>query len=129
MPIAREPGDGLPALSGRCLEAPGEHWASLISAIREGHRGLPGGTTFAQLLIKLRGYRSKGYAPPLSIPQILARGGCLPHQKPEMADGAVRVCRRSRFTVGCAMNSWKVEFDTVTDAQMRASSSLPIRRR
>ena len=34
--------------------------------------GYPGGTTFAQLLIKHRGHRSKGYAPPLSIPQMLA---------------------------------------------------------
>jgi len=58
--------------SGPCLEASGEHWASLISAIKEGHRGLPGGTTFAQLLIKHRGHRSIGHAPPLSIPQIFA---------------------------------------------------------
>ena len=58
--------------SGPCLEAPGEHWGSLISAIHEGQRGLPGGTTFAQLLVKHRGHRSKGHAPRLSIPQILA---------------------------------------------------------
>jgi hypothetical protein len=58
--------------SGPCLEAPGEHWSSLISAIHEGQRGLPGGSTFAQLLVKHRGHRSKGHAPRLSIPQILA---------------------------------------------------------
>jgi hypothetical protein len=57
--------------SGPCLEAPGEHWGSLISAIHEGQRGLPRGSTFAQLLIKHRGHRSKCHAPRLSIPQIL----------------------------------------------------------
>jgi hypothetical protein len=58
--------------SGRCLEAPGEHWASIVSAVKEGHRGLPGGSTFTQMLIKYRGHRSKGYAPKLLIPEILA---------------------------------------------------------
>ena len=57
--------------SGPCLEAPGEHWGSLMSAVHEGQRGLPGGSTFAQLLVKHRGHRSKGHAPRLSIPQIL----------------------------------------------------------
>ena len=43
-----------------------------MSAVHEGQRGLPGGSTFAQLLVKHRGHRSKGHAPRLSIPQILA---------------------------------------------------------
>jgi hypothetical protein len=58
--------------SGPILEAPGELWGSVISAVYEGHRGLPGGTTLTQILIEHRGIRSKGYAPPLLIPQILA---------------------------------------------------------
>jgi hypothetical protein len=58
--------------SGPILEAPGELWSSVISAIAVGHRGFPGGTTFTRLLIEHRGIRSQGYAPRFSIPQILA---------------------------------------------------------
>jgi hypothetical protein len=60
------------ASSGPCLEAPGEHWNTLMWAVSEGARGLPGGSTFAQLLIKHRGHPSKRHAPSLSIPQMLA---------------------------------------------------------
>ena len=49
---------------GPVAEASGETWSGDPSALFRGLRGLPAGTTFAQLLIKHRGYRSKGYARP-----------------------------------------------------------------
>ena len=80
--------------SGPCLEAPGEHWGSLISAIHEGQRGLPGGSTFAQLLIKHRGHRSKGHAPRLSIPQILAWAEAFHTRHGKWPTSALRTRRR-----------------------------------
>jgi hypothetical protein len=38
------------ARSGPIPEAPGEKWAKVHSALRDGHRGLPGGDTLARLL-------------------------------------------------------------------------------
>jgi hypothetical protein len=58
--------------SGPVLEAPGELWSSVLSAVSGGYRGLPTGSSFAQLLIEHRGIRSVGHAPPLLISQILA---------------------------------------------------------
>ncbi len=58
--------------SGPVLEAPGELWASVHSAVFAGHRGLPGGSTISELLFEHRGIRTIGYAPPLLISQILA---------------------------------------------------------
>ena len=60
------------AHSGPVLDAPGETWLGISTALIRGFRSLPGGLSLSQLLIKHRGIRSTSYLPPLSIPQILA---------------------------------------------------------
>jgi hypothetical protein len=40
--------------SGLVLEAPGESWDRINGALREGHRGLPGGDSLAKLLDRHR---------------------------------------------------------------------------
>ena len=60
------------ASSGSIRDAPGETWRAVHSALCGGYRGFPGGSTLAALLVEHRGKRSKGYAPSLSVPMILA---------------------------------------------------------
>ena len=60
------------AYSGPVLDAPGETWLGMSTALMRGHRSLPGGLSLSQLLIKHRGIRCVSYLPLLSIPQILA---------------------------------------------------------
>jgi len=60
------------AHSGPVLDAPGETWLGISTALIRGWRSLPGGLSLSQLLIKHRGIRSAAYLPPLSIPQVLA---------------------------------------------------------
>ena len=43
--------------SGRVAEAPGETWAGIEMALRQGHRGLPGGDGLARLLGRHRSKR------------------------------------------------------------------------
>ena len=49
-----------------------ETWAGIATALYRGRRGLPGGSSLAQLLAGHRGVRNTGDLPPLSIEQILA---------------------------------------------------------
>jgi hypothetical protein len=58
--------------SGPVHEIPGESWRSISKALRQGLRGLPGGTTLHRLLRESRGARSAVKRAPLTIPQILA---------------------------------------------------------
>ena len=58
--------------SGPVLDAPGETWLGIASALIRGCRSLPRGLSLSLLLIKHRGIRSVAYLPPLSIPEILA---------------------------------------------------------
>jgi hypothetical protein len=65
----------------------GDTWSAIHAALREGRRGLPGGTTLAGLLVKERGARIGYYAPDLTEKQILAwadryrqRTGRWPHE-------------------------------------------------
>jgi hypothetical protein len=51
---------------------PGETWPSLDDALREGRRGLPGGTSLAQLLAEHRRAPNLYTEPPLTAEQILA---------------------------------------------------------
>src|SRR5262249_4887644 len=60
------------ASHGAIDDEPGETWCAVNAALGTGHRGLPGGSSLARLLIEKRGRRSVGHAPPLTIPQILA---------------------------------------------------------
>lgn len=50
----------------------GDTWMAVDSALKVGRRGLPGGSTLAQLLAKHRGRRNIGNLPPLAEAQILA---------------------------------------------------------
>ncbi len=58
--------------SGAIHDALGEKWYNLDQALRSGGRGLPGGTSLAQLLARLRGARHPGKLPHLKEKQILA---------------------------------------------------------
>lgn len=57
---------------GAVLDAPGETWAAIGRDLTVGCRGLPGGSTLAQLLAEHRGVRNRLRLPRLSIRQILA---------------------------------------------------------
>jgi hypothetical protein len=58
--------------SGPIEEAPGETWGAVHSALYDGHRGLPGGSSLARLFAERRGIRNSHNLPPLTIPQLLA---------------------------------------------------------
>jgi hypothetical protein len=53
-------------------DALGETWASLDTALRNGRRGLPGGSSLARLLAEERGVRNPMQLPRLSVRQVLA---------------------------------------------------------
>jgi hypothetical protein len=57
--------------SGKVPAAPGENWQRIDAALRLGRRGLPGGTTLAQLLAEHRGRWSNKCRPALTEAQIL----------------------------------------------------------
>jgi hypothetical protein len=60
--------------SGLVPESPGtgDTWMHIDQALKQGQRGLPGGSSLAALLVKHRGLRSHVHLPPLTIRQILA---------------------------------------------------------
>ena len=78
--------------SGAIHAAAGENWNVVSGCLRSGFRGLPGGSTLAQLLALHRGKRNPAQLPPLRIDEILAwaddfyrRHGHWPHN----ASGAI----------------------------------------
>ena len=60
------------AASGAVADAPGETWRAVDAALRVGVRGLPGGTSLAQLLALRRGQRNLQRLPRLTEEQALA---------------------------------------------------------
>jgi hypothetical protein len=58
--------------SGSILFAPGDTWLGIDMALRQGHRGLPGGCSLAKLLANKRNVRNLKDLPPLPKDQILA---------------------------------------------------------
>jgi hypothetical protein len=50
--------------SGPVVDAPGENWKAIDNALRQGHRGQPGGSSLLRLLVKKRGVRN-----PLRLPR------------------------------------------------------------
>jgi hypothetical protein len=58
--------------SGLIDAAPRNTWSAVDSALRFGHRGLPGGSSLARLLAKERGVRKINRLPILTVKQILA---------------------------------------------------------
>jgi hypothetical protein len=63
--------------SGPVLAAPGETWAAINRALGRGGRGLPGGSSLAELLARRLGVRNNWHLPPLSEPEIV--GWCEAH--------------------------------------------------
>jgi hypothetical protein len=59
------------SLSGLIREAPGETWYAVERALSAGRRGLPGGSSLAQLLARERGCRNRNDLPALSAEQVL----------------------------------------------------------
>src|SRR5947209_4014614 len=58
--------------SGRIAGTVCETWSAIDSALRTGLRGLPGGSSLAQLLAEHRGVRNIHGLPDLSVAEILA---------------------------------------------------------
>jgi hypothetical protein len=56
---------------GAIVEAPGETWTAVDTALSRGIRGCRGGSSLAQLLARRRGVRNIGALPPLTEKQIL----------------------------------------------------------
>jgi DNA-binding XRE family transcriptional regulator len=54
------------------MDAPGESWLAVDMALYHGTRGLPGGSSLAQLLKQERGRRAVGNLPYLSVKMILS---------------------------------------------------------
>jgi hypothetical protein len=59
------------ANSGLIAEAPEENWRAVQQALRQGLRGLPGGTSLIRLLAAERGVRNERDLPPFTIAEIL----------------------------------------------------------
>jgi hypothetical protein len=59
------------ARSGPVIDAPGEEWKRIDSALQKGHRGQPGGSSLLRLLVKKRGVRNRLRLPALTEDQIL----------------------------------------------------------
>jgi hypothetical protein len=73
-------------------EAPGETWNAVDSALKDGIRGLPGGSSLARLLAQERGVRNTSELPKLSIAQILRWADahhCRTGQWPRYKSGAI----------------------------------------
>jgi len=60
------------ATLGSISDAPDETWGNINQALNKGLRGLPGGSSLAQLLAEERGSRNRSTLPPLTTDQILA---------------------------------------------------------
>jgi hypothetical protein len=58
--------------SGLIAEAPLESWRNVDAALRQGLRGLPRGSSLAQLLVEQCGARNPKEAPPVTLEQVLA---------------------------------------------------------
>ncbi len=74
--------------SGRVIGAPGERWDLIDNALKQGQRGLQGGTTLPRLLCEKLGVRNPWSPPPLTEDQIIRwakehreRTGSVPKRK------------------------------------------------
>lgn len=56
---------------GSIDSAPGETWWNVSATLRDGGRGLPGGSSLPRLLEEHRGVRNRGHLPRLSVRQVL----------------------------------------------------------
>jgi hypothetical protein len=60
------------ATSGQIPEAPNRTWSKVSSALANGTRGLPGGSSLARLLAEHRGARNRTNIPTMSVEQLLS---------------------------------------------------------
>lgn len=67
----RRTGKWPPVTSGPIPEAPGETWAAVGTALRNGQRGMPGGSSLPELLSKHRRVRNRMALPRHTIKRIL----------------------------------------------------------
>ena len=67
----RATGEWPTSTCGEIADAPGETWMSVDMALRNGLRGLPGGSSLARLLARRRGVRNNFNVPKLTVRQIL----------------------------------------------------------
>ncbi len=58
-------------VDGPITDAPGETWVAVDATLRQGRRGLPGGSSLARLLAEHRGVRNSASLPKLSAEMIL----------------------------------------------------------
>jgi hypothetical protein len=68
---SRRTGDWPSCHAGPIPEAPGETWLAVADALTLGRRGLPGGSSLAQLLEQQRGVRNIANLPDLTVKQVL----------------------------------------------------------
>ena len=93
-------------LSGRVRVAP-ETWSGINAALINGGRGLPGGTSLAQLLARRRGVRNHKDAPRLTERLILE--WCDDHHEyhgkwPKQNSGRIRVAPEAWTAIDCALS-------------------------
>jgi hypothetical protein len=70
----------------------GEKWSAISTALRNGVRGLPGGSSLARLLLKQHGVPKWDVPPPLTVDQILAWADAFHEahgRKPYISDGLI----------------------------------------
>ena len=67
----RQTGKWPKTMSGQVPDAPDETWLGIDDALRQGNRGLGGGSSLAQLLAERRGVRNRGQLPRLTLKKIL----------------------------------------------------------
>lgn len=115
--------------SGGVVGTVGESWLGIDSSLRNGMRGLPGGSSLARLLEERRGVRNRKALPKLSDEQILAwadahhaRTGkwpninsgpvvAAPGERPDLIDNALRAGQRGLPTSG--RTPWAASTSTV----------------
>ena len=99
-------------LSGPVPWSRGETWQGIDTALRQGYRGLPGGSSLAKLLAEHRGARNKRGLPRLTVEQILAWADAH-HERtgswPQTTSGPIpEAPGETWWAVNCALNSgWR----------------------
>jgi hypothetical protein len=87
--------------SGPIVDAPDETWSRVDGNLREGNRGLPGGSSLAQLLAEKRGARNHLALPPLTEEKILQWADAF-HAKygkwPRVKSGAIEEAHGDTWT-------------------------------
>ncbi len=105
-------------LSGAMDGAPGEAWPAIDEALRQGHRGLKGGSSLARLLGRRRGVPNVATLPRLTIRQILRWADAHCRRMGEWPDGESGTIRESRG------ETWKGGGDSPVPGTARSTRRL-----